>query len=209
LKFSPTSELYSGYCRFSVHRGSLPDFRTATFARFCPPLGLSVLPGGTRHCRLFLPPYPFSGLRGFRRYAEVPVGFERCPACADQLAPLPLWDLFPSEISPSDQLPPFRVSCSPAFSQGCEALLQSEVPGRGLHNCNLAGASLGISAFHSFLSPRISCCFQRVPVMFLAWFSKCFPSTARLLPLGPAALCAFPPRSKGSGTINDRCHPVR
>jgi hypothetical protein len=134
MKFSPASELCSGCCRFSVHRVSLPDLRTATFARFCPPLRVSSLPGGIHHCRLSLPPYPLSGLHGFSRCAEVPVGFERRIARAILLAPCPFWDLYPSEISPSACLPPFRASCSLAFSQGCEALLQTEVPCLDLRN---------------------------------------------------------------------------
>jgi hypothetical protein len=46
------------------------------------------------------------------------------------LTSFPFWDFYPSEISPFDQLSPSRVSCSLAFSQGCEALLRSKVPGR-------------------------------------------------------------------------------
>jgi hypothetical protein len=45
------------------------------------------------------------------------------------LAPCPFRDSVPSEVSPSDQLPPSRASSSPAVSHGCEALLRSKVPG--------------------------------------------------------------------------------
>jgi hypothetical protein len=135
MEFSPASELCSGCCRFSVHRVSLPDLRTATFARFCPPVGVSSLPGGIHHCRLSIPPYPFSGLRGFSRCTEVPVGFERRIARTTLLAPCPLWDLYPSENSPFVQLPPFRASCSLAFSQGCEASIQTKVPCLDLRSC--------------------------------------------------------------------------
>jgi hypothetical protein len=151
MEFSPTAELCSGCCRFSVHRVSLPDLRTATFARFCFPVGGSSLPGGTHHCRLFLPPYPFSGLRGFSRYAEVAVGFERRAACAPLLAPCPLWDLYPLKISPFVCLPPFRASCSLAFSQGCEALLQTKVPCRDLRNYRP-----GRFLFRAFSVPQFS-----------------------------------------------------
>lgn len=134
MEFSLASELYSGCCRFSVHRVSLPDIRTATFARFCLPVGISSLPGGIHHYRFSLPPYPFSGFRGFSRYAEVPVGFERRYARTHLLAPCPLWDLYPSEIFPFVQLPPFQASCSLAFSQGCKASIQTKVPCLDLRN---------------------------------------------------------------------------
>jgi hypothetical protein len=75
-----------------------------------------------------MPPRPFSGPRGFSlpgvRWLQAHAGM-----FTHALAPCPLRDSLPSEVSPPDQLPPFRASCSPAVSHGCEALLQSEVPG--------------------------------------------------------------------------------
>jgi hypothetical protein len=132
---SPRFRAFSGWCRFSSHRASLPGFRTATFARFNVPLRVSLLSGGTCHCRLSLPPYPSSGFRGFslrESYRWLRTHFR---ITAVLLAPCPFWDFCPSEISPFAQLPPSRASCSPAFSQGCEALLQAKVPDRDPRNC--------------------------------------------------------------------------
>jgi len=46
------------------------------------------------------------------------------------LAPCPLRDSCSVKVSPSVQPPPSRASCSPAFLQGCEAFLQTEIPRR-------------------------------------------------------------------------------
>ena len=127
LKFRPTAELSSGHCRLSSAPVSLPALWTAPFPRFCVPLRVSPSACGTCRLRLSLPPRPSSGPRGFAladaRWLQTQPGMFTRP-----LAPCPLRDSCSLKVSPPVQPPPFRASCSPAFSQGCEALLQTGIP---------------------------------------------------------------------------------
>lgn len=107
----------------SYLRKVLPPFRVCrTSGRYSP-------------SQAFLTTISFLRISWFFTTRKSPLASDANQLIADLLAPCPLWDSFPSEISPFDQRSPSRVCCFHAFSQGCEALLQSKVPGRDLLNC--------------------------------------------------------------------------
>jgi hypothetical protein len=110
-------------CLDSYLRKVLPPFRVClTFGRYLP-------------LQAFLTTISFLRIPWFFATRKSPLASNAEPFFTILLAPFPFWDLFPSEISPFDQRSPFRAACSHAFSQGCEALIQSKVPGRDSRKC--------------------------------------------------------------------------
>jgi hypothetical protein len=130
--------------RFRALFRVLPLFRSPRISPWCldsylrkvlPPFRVCLTSGRYLPLQAFLTTISFLRISWFFAARKSPLASNTGPFETVPLASFPFWDLLPLEISPSDQLPPFRASCSPAFSQGCEALIQSEVPCRDLRNC--------------------------------------------------------------------------
>jgi hypothetical protein len=115
--------------------GISTQYSNSYLRKVLPPFRVCRTSGRYSPSQAFLTTLSFLRIPRFSAAQKSPLASDANQLIADLLAPCPLWDLFPSEISPFDQHSPSRVRCFRAFSQGCEALLQSKVPGRDLRNC--------------------------------------------------------------------------
>jgi hypothetical protein len=123
---SPRFRAFSGWCRFSSHRVSLPGFRTATFARSDVPLRVSLLSGGTCHCRLSLTALSFLRISRFFAAGELPLASNAFPHYCSPASPVPFLGLLPLRDFPfcsAFTLPGFLLPC--LFSR-----LRSFTPGK-------------------------------------------------------------------------------